>query len=138
MQAPRQLTAESVWPNPTQELLLRAALGDGPFALESFCEWKTAAGVRKYSDVDFLATYLLPGIYCNLNRAGLADSWLAQMAGLHRYHFAKNGARRRSLAELIRQFNEHSLPFVVTGGFAARWLVVYLDDPRRSRFSMPT
>lgn len=127
MQTARPLTIESVWPNPTQQLLLRAALFDSRLALESFGEWKQASGFRQYSDVDFLATHLLAAVYGNLTRANLSDPWLAQMAGLHRYHLAKNAARQRTLLQLAERLNDLHLQFVVIGGFAL-FAGQYLND----------
>ncbi len=48
-----------------------------------FTQWKRAAGFVEYSDVDFFATYLLPSVYGNLTRAGIADPWSPQLFGLH-------------------------------------------------------
>ncbi len=80
-------------PDATQELLLRAALVEGQTGHDAFTQWKRAAGFVEYSDVDFFATYLLPSVYGNLTRAGIADPWSPQLFGLHRYHWTRNATR---------------------------------------------
>jgi hypothetical protein len=110
-----------------QELLLRAALNEGEPAREAFVEWKQATGFAQYADVDFLSTYLLPCVYGNLARSGTAEPWLAQMAGLHRYHWAQNAARQRTLIAVAERLHASGLQFVLWGGFAL-WAGRYLDD----------
>jgi hypothetical protein len=118
MQIDRQFEFESLWPTSTQELLLRAALCDGRQAHEAFNAWKNASGFTQYADVDFLSTQLLSCIYGNLERSKIPDPWLPQLAGLHRYHWARNAARQRSLLEIVERFHAVGLEFVVLGGFA--------------------
>jgi hypothetical protein len=108
---------ESIPADATLALLLRAALIEDASALETFAAWKQAAGFVEYSDVDFLATYLLPCVYTNFSRMTLADPWLAQLAGLHRYHLAKNAARKRTLLKLLERMTAGRLPFLLSGGF---------------------
>src|ERR1700676_4195617 len=118
MPTARQLALESVWPTAMQELLLRAALADGPAARDALAEWKQATGFAQYADVDFLSTCLLPCVYANFKRSGVADPWLAQLAGLHRYHWTRNAAAMRTLLDLVGQLNARGLQFVLWGGFA--------------------
>ena len=87
-------------------------------AREAFASWKKASGFSQYSDVDFLATQLLACVYGNLVRCKISDPWLPQLAGLHRYHWARNAARQKSLLEVIERFRAIGLEFVVVGSFA--------------------
>lgn len=118
MRNKRPVEAESLWPSETQELLLRAALCDGAQAREAFSAWKQARGFAEYADVDYLSTSLLPSVYDNFTRAEISDPWLPQMAGLHRYHWAKNAARQQSLLEVLERFHAAGLQAVVCGDFA--------------------
>ena len=118
MQPTLHAEIESIWPTAAQKLLLRAALAEGRAALDSLAAWKQATGFARYSDIDFLSTYLLPLVWSNLSRSNLSDDWLAQMAGLHRYELARNAARMRSLVEVLRHFDSSAMPFVLLGDFA--------------------
>ncbi len=117
MQIDRQNESKSLFPSSTQELLLRAALCDGA-AREAFASWKKASGFTQYSDVDFLSTQLLACVYGNLVRSEIPDPWLPQLAGLQRYHWARNAARQRSLLEVVDRFRAVGLEFVVVGSLA--------------------
>ena len=118
MRINRQPEFKSLWPSATQELLLRAALCDGPQAREAFTAWKKASGFAQYADVDPLSTNLLTRVYGNLARSGISDPWLPQLAGLHRYHWTKNAARQRTLLEVVEHFHSAGLEFVVCDSFA--------------------
>jgi hypothetical protein len=118
MQIDQQNQSKSLFPNSTQELLLRAALCDGAQAREAFESWKKASGFTAYSDVDFLSTQLLSCVYGNLVRCEMPDPWFPQLAGLHRYHWARNAVRQKSLLEVVERFRAVGLEFVVGGSFA--------------------
>lgn len=118
MLAAQQLRFDSIWPSAADELLLLAALGDGLAARNALADWKSACGFAKYDDVDFLSTYLLAWVYGNLKRAGQPDPWLAQLAGLHRYHWTRNAASMKCLVELIARMHAGGLQPVLRGGFA--------------------
>jgi hypothetical protein len=123
----RQLELKSALPTAAQELLLRAALCDGGQAHEAFTAWKKSCGFAQYADVDFLSTYLLPCVYGNLARTGISDPWLPQLAGLHRYHWTRNAARKRTLLAVVERFHASGLEFVILGSFAL-WAGKYFND----------
>jgi hypothetical protein len=118
MRIDRRVEPNSLQPTATQELLLRAALSECRRAHEAFAAWKKDSGCTEYADVDFLSTNLLSCVYGNFARSNVPDPWLPQLAGLHRYHWARNAARQDSFLEVVERFHRARLEFVVLGGFA--------------------
>jgi hypothetical protein len=114
-------------PTAAQRLLLRAALGEGQAAYDSFTAWKKAAGYASYDEIDFVSTRLLPMVYRNLARAGHDDPWMNKLVGLHRYHWIQNASAQQRLLEIAAAFNDEGLEFVAVGGLAL-WAGRYIND----------
>ncbi|MCI0492229.1 MAG: nucleotidyltransferase family protein [Planctomycetes bacterium] len=113
-----QIEHPSLCPLPIQEWLLKAAFSEGPSAVDALAAWKRAAGFSQYSDIDFASSRLLPAVYRNFRRQGLADAWLPQLSALHRYHWLRNVATQRSLLEAIHELSHIGCESIVVGGFA--------------------
>jgi hypothetical protein len=122
-----QIKRQLPLPTTAQLLLLRAALGDGQSAYESFTAWKKAAGYASYDEIDFASTRLLPMVYRNLARAGHDDPWMSKLLGLHRYHWIQNASAQQRLLEIASALNDEGLEFVAVGGLAL-WAGRYVDD----------
>jgi hypothetical protein len=114
-------------PTATQLLLLRAALGDGRAACDSFAAWKKATGYANYDEIDFASTRHLPMVYRNLACAGHDDPWMNKLVGLHRYHWIQNAGAQQRLLEIAAAFNDGGTQFVAVGGLAL-WAGHYIDD----------
>jgi hypothetical protein len=85
------VTTGGVWPTAEQELLLRAALWSGERAIAAWLEW--ASRVDVVNDlVDEGSFRLLPLVYRNLDRVGLAGPSMSRLKGVYRHSWAKGPA----------------------------------------------
>jgi hypothetical protein len=106
------------WPTPRQELLLRAAVMPGEAGRVALTAWKQLAGCQRYEEIDFAASLVLPSVANNLQRSGLDDSWLPQLAGLTRYHWLHNACRQKQFALLLAELGRGGLAPLVAGPLA--------------------
>ena len=82
------------WPNPQQELLLRAALLEGEAALSAWQQWQAEADL---DHLDYGSFRLLPLLYQNLQRHQIKHPWLPTLKGIHRRTWYQNQLRLQSL-----------------------------------------
>lgn len=110
-----------------EQLLLRAVIGDADKAQASLAAWKQASGYRRYDEIEFSTTLLLPRIYRRLVQAGHSDPWFPQLAGLTRYQWLHNLEELRHFLPVLTKLQTVGVHPLLTGGWA---LLAggYLDD----------
>ncbi len=103
------------WPTAAQELILRAALLEGPAALQAWEDWK---GVSNLDSLDFGTHRMLPLVYHNLRAQGAADAVLAKLKSVHRYYFYSNQVILHRGAAMLRLFRSAGIRTMVLKGAA--------------------
>ncbi|MCC7360944.1 MAG: nucleotidyltransferase family protein [Anaerolineales bacterium] len=107
----RQLEGDC-WPTARQRLLLRAALLDGPASLEAWQAWRAA----RPAHLDPGSQRLLPVLYRNLRRQGLASAELAGYQRAYRQSWYQNQVRLGELAAVLPAFQAAGMEIVVLKG----------------------
>jgi hypothetical protein len=101
------------WPTQSQELLLRAALLQGPEAIRAWEEWASSVNVEV---VDFGSHRLLPQVYANLLRHGVRHPLMATFKGIYRYYWYQNQILFRDVSPLLRSLQDAGLkPLLLKG-----------------------
>ena len=106
-----------VWPTPSQTLLLRAALLDGPEALSAWREWS------EQHDLDYLdaGSFRLIGLlYRNLLRVGAdpAHPMMPRIKGIYRNFWTRNQLLLGSKGELLQALEQRGIPCLLLKGAA--------------------
>jgi hypothetical protein len=115
------------WPNPTQELLLTAALADGETARRAWAAWCSR---ERLETADLGSQRLAPLACYNLGRAGLADSAMTGLqAGFLRSRLA-NRLQFWRLSQVLEAMREAGIPVLLLKGSALA-LQVYPDPALR-------
>lgn len=112
------------FPTPQQELLLKAALLDGPDAVESWKAWKAAIAVE---DIDTGSQRLLPCLYRNLAAQGVSDPDMARYKSVYRYVWVENQLRARQAQILLSLLERAGIEVMLLKGLALA--SIYYDDP---------
>jgi hypothetical protein len=115
--------AGECWPTVTQELLLRAALADGDAALDAWREWRARVDVE---DLDNASQRLLPLLFRNLGRLGVAHPDLARYRSVYRKVWYRNQMLRAELARVLRMLADAGVPTLVLKG--AAMIALYYGD----------
>jgi hypothetical protein len=113
----------SHWPSRQQELLLRAAILQGPAALEAWEAWKSGV------ELDLLepgSRRLLPLLYQNLVAHDVRDPLLAGLRDSYRSTWVQNQTRFHFMSSLLRSLHQAGIPTMVLKG-AALALLHYQD-----------
>lgn len=110
-------------PNPDQELLLKAALWDGPRALKN---WQTFLNKVSFDDIDYGSSRLLPLVYKNLSPVAPQDPYMGRMKGIYRLTWAQNQRFLNRLAPIVHLFQENQIPTLLLKG-GALTLTCYED-----------
>lgn len=103
------------WPTREQELILRAALLRGEPALESWNEWKRSVNL---DIIDYGSHRLIPQLYRNLQRHGVADPVLERFKGVYRYYLYKNEILLHRIGSLLSSFADVGIKTIVLKGAA--------------------
>lgn len=111
------------WPNAEQELLLRAALGRGPGAVDAWRAWQRSVNI---AEVDAGSFRLLPLLYRNLTSLGLDPNELGKLKGVYLQSWARNQIAMRTLAQVLRALRGAGVEAIVLKG-AALALLCYRD-----------
>ena len=119
----RPLAETGFWPNPVQELLLRAALLPGVAAEEAFRKWLALAD-REHLDQG--SYRMLPLLAHNLGRQGIRDPFLNLCLGVHRHTWVRNQMQLSQTRELLKEFRREGIPVMLLKG-AALALAYYAD-----------
>lgn len=112
------------WPTRLQELLLHAALDDGPGAMTAWESWRSSADVER---LDLGSHRLLPLLYRNLSALGVEDSLMARIKGVYRRSWYENQLLFNKLTRLIILFRRAGIRTMVLKG-AALSVAHYCDS----------
>jgi len=104
------------WPTPQQELLLRAALTEGPRAVDAWVAWE-----REINWDDHLeeGSYrLLPLAYENLQSEGFGHPIMQKLKGIYRLAWYRNHTGLTRLAAVLKALRASGVPTLVLKGSA--------------------
>lgn len=118
-------TAYRSWFKPTsqQEMLLRAALMEGPDAIKSWEAWRNCSDLNS---IDFSSARLLPLLSSNLRAQGINDPLIDKFAQIHRSIWGKNQLLFYRIADLIKELYRNSVQTMLLKGTAVS--TVYYAD----------
>ena len=111
------------WPDPQQELLLKAALTSGESCLNAWKQWKTAGNI---DTLEQTSRRILPLLYSNLRREGIDDPLLDTFKGIYRYTWYSNHLLFNSLTSLLQTFHKNQIQTVLLKGAALN--ILYYKD----------
>src|SRR4051794_32864599 len=94
------------WPTDEQELLLRAALGEGPSAVAAWQAWQAR---RDLDSVDPDESRLLPLVYQNLADQQADEPELARLRGVYRRTWYANQLTLQRTADRLRVFQKRGI-----------------------------
>ena len=117
----REWGAAALWPTPSQKLLLRAALLDGPDALEAWSEWKAGHDLIE-TDLDHGSFRLLPLVYKNLLARRAEEPLMPRLKGIYRYWWCSNQRLIYRAAGVIRSLGDAGIETLVLKGAATATL----------------
>jgi hypothetical protein len=104
-----------VWPTEAQQLLLRAALLDGPAAMEAWEQWRKTV---RLDSLDAASWKLIPLLYGNLTRLGVTDPLLPQMRFCRLQSWSANQQLFYKSATFLDELRQASIPALVLKGVA--------------------
>ncbi|MBV9310925.1 MAG: nucleotidyltransferase family protein, partial [Solirubrobacterales bacterium] len=111
-------------PNAGEQLLLRAALLEGPQACAAWADWRRAGGT--IDSVDKATFRLLPLLYRNLANSGLDDPDLPRLKGVYRHVWAANQQLVWRVGTALNALRREGIPTMLLKG-AAVGLAHYRD-----------
>jgi dTDP-4-dehydrorhamnose reductase len=93
-------------------LLMRAAVQDGPRALESWQEWLETIDVEK-RDLDSISFRLLPVVYHNLAGQQVDPPWMTKLKGTYRRAWLENQLSLQKVVPFITSMHERGIPVLL-------------------------
>jgi hypothetical protein len=115
MGRPRASFDGSCWPDPSEELLLKASLLGGAEAPAAWRQW--LAGERLES-AHVSERRLLPAVYRNMVRLGTEDTELGRLRGIHRQDWYRNQLLFDAAGQLVAALEAADIPTLVLKGAA--------------------
>ncbi len=112
-------TLGSVFADPTQKLLLKAALGDGDDAITAWRSWHAAGNLDRMDGGSFR---LLPLLHSNLQRLGVAGPEITLLKGVRRRAWYQSQMLLRELMPIIEGWTDEGIPVTVLKGPAVAQL----------------
>jgi len=103
-------------PNPTQHLLMKAALMKEKKATQAWQAWKSTVDL---DDIDYPSLRMLPMLYQNLKQHNVPDDpYLQRMKGIYRLAWVQNQLLFRRLSEINSLFQRYGIKFISLKGAA--------------------
>lgn len=102
-----------LWPTPTQQLLLTAALGPDEEARSAWGEARDGLDIDELEPGTFALT---PFLYRRLESWGLEDPALAKLKGLYRHSWTRNHILLGELRNLAEAFARDGVELMAAGG----------------------
>lgn len=115
----------SLWPDDTQLLLLKAALGEGEDALAAFSCWRSRIDFA--DDLDPASFRMLPQLHHNLRRLGCRDPLMSRFAGVFRYAWVQVQQLHDDSARLLDGLARADIPVMMNKGLALG--ICHYDNP---------
>ena len=116
-------TGGDCWPNPMQELVLRAALLQGQAARDAWQQFCDRDGL---DNLDHGCYRTLPMVYHNLSRQAPDHPLLGMLRGVHRRAWYENKALFRRAAPLLDSLRQAGIPLLLLKG--APLAILYYSD----------
>ncbi|OAI54371.1 hypothetical protein AYO44_03625 [Planctomycetaceae bacterium SCGC AG-212-F19] len=111
----RKATASTCWPTEDQELLLRAALLDGPLAIPAWERWQQSVD---FEAIDRHSQQVLPLLYHNLNKLGIDGPLIERSKGYYRLTWYKNQLLFHRMAGVLHALHQAGIPTLLLKGAA--------------------
>jgi hypothetical protein len=111
----QEASAGRFWPNPVQELLLKAALLPGDAAAEAFKKWLALADRDRLDEGSYR---LLPLLAHNLESQGISDPFLTLCRGVYRHTWVRNQIQLRQAGELLQALHGEGINAMMLKGGA--------------------
>lgn len=108
-------TRGDCWPNPEQELLLRAALFPGPEGIVAWQKWKSNVDI---GEIDPGSYQLLPLLYRTLRNQGIEDPLMGRLKGVYRRTWYENQFLFHRVVPLLRTFHLKGIQTMLLKGSA--------------------
>jgi hypothetical protein len=105
---------ENLWPSPEQQLLLEAALSDGPRAVEAYRRWRE--GVDLDADFGWPILRLLPMVYHNLHRMGFDDPLMGRLKGVYRRAWVENNQLFHRVRPIVEELTRRGIGVMMLKG----------------------
>lgn len=105
--------ATAVWPTPSQELLLKAALLRDERAVAA---WQKVRPEMEVARLDGPAQAVLPHVRANLTALGSDDELLGLFRGVHRYIWAQNQLLLNRMKPFLEALEQAAIPTLVLKG----------------------
>lgn len=106
-------TVGSVFADPTQKLLLKAALGDGEEAINAWRAWHAGGNLDRMDGGSFR---LLPLLHSNLQRLGLNGPEITILKGVRRRAWYQSQMLLRQLMPVIEGWTDQGIPVAILKG----------------------
>lgn len=100
-------------PTPEQELLLKAALLEGPEGIAAWRQWSTRVDPEELDDD---SCRLLPLLYDALHRRGISDAWLRRSKAFYRRTWYENTLRFYTGAAVLRALDDTGINTMLLKG----------------------
>lgn len=100
-------------PTPDQELLLKAALLEGPEGIAAWTHWSTNADPEGLDDD---SCRLLPLLYDTLHSRGISDAWTRRAKGFYRRTWCENTLRFHTAAAVLRALHDAGIKTMLLKG----------------------
>ncbi|NEP19644.1 MAG: nucleotidyltransferase family protein, partial [Leptolyngbya sp. SIO4C1] len=105
----------NLWPNPVQELLLKAILLNGESGYSAWEQWDASVDFNR---LDYHTCCLMPCLYFALRDRSIKSPTLPSIKGIYRKYWCKNQLQFRQLRIVQQKFQEAGLPLIVIRGVA--------------------
>jgi hypothetical protein len=107
------VNAAACWPSLEQELLLRAAALDSPYAIEAWTAWQAAVDIENLDPGSFR---LLPLLQRNLTRLGVTGPLMQRLRGVHRQAWFRNTVLFGRTADVVRALADAGIDTLLLKG----------------------
>jgi hypothetical protein len=112
-------SVKSVFADPAQKLLLKAALGEGEEAITAWRAWKAGGNLDRMDGGSFR---LLPLLHSNLQRLGVTGPEITLLKGVRRRAWYQSQMLLRELMPIIEGWTDEGIPVTILKGPAVAQL----------------
>ena len=109
-------------PTETETLLLKAAISQGPEAIDAWRAWQQCV---QWDDIDHGSQRLLPMLHDNLRRLCVDDPVLSKYEGVKKRYWLQNRLLMHQLEQVLALFAKHEIPAMLIKGSALNALGLF-------------
>jgi len=103
-----------LWPNAQQELLLAAATGSDDSALSAYRAWRNSINLE--GEFDHGTYRLLPLLYRNMQRIGLADPLMTRLKGVYRKEWCNTQELFHAIKPIVAELEKNGIQTLLVKG----------------------